>query len=788
MVSGASESRVGIAASGLDVPTAGDRLATIFRIPADCHAYLRRRGDCGLLFRACFAKAVMKVFRLHLRLGLALAVGLNMTSAALAQREQSQPAPAVALDTDPVAAKMLGAARDYLVARQWADAVDLLRQIADQHGERLVAIEPGRYVNVQTFVDILIASMPPEGLHRYRAKIDPQARRWYESAKDVRDEAGLEKVVRKAFLSSYGDDALFLLGELAWEHGALARARSFWEQLLPPAAPASAGEPPLVLKYPDSPIDPAQIKARLVLCDVMQRNPDRAQIELKSFRSAYPQASGKLAGRQGNLAAVLEALLVEVDDTFAKSVSPGTSTFAGNPQRNQVQPQRFDVGGILWSAALKEMRVERPVRIDENFFDRFERGQAGLPIHVLSYFPVAWNHIAFFCDDTAVYACDLASEGVGKSPWGSGTVIYRLPPEFDLHQPPSRSRAGLPRYTLSIDRGRLYARLGALTAPAGRNRGLRPAASALVCLDLGRQGDLAWIIKAEDFEADGDKWTFDGAPLAAEGRVYVALRRNDPQLQLNVACFDASSAKLIWNRKVCGGVESIAGDVDDVRHQLLTLSEERLYYCTNIGAIASLDARDGAMRWVATYPRIESETISEFNKRQQRGPNPCVFHDGQIFAAPTDGDRILAFDAQTGVLKWNRELNGRAHHLLGVAGTRLISAGDQLWALDTNTGKVLWREGRTDPEAATWGHGLLAGDLIYWPRREEIRLVEIATGEVCRQINLSEQYGLNGGGNLMIAGGMLLLAQSDRLVAFSQFGTLRNPVDDTLAWLWRKRH
>ena len=42
--------------------------------------------------------------------------------------------------TDPVAAKMLGAARDYLAARQWADAVDLLRQIADQHGELRVII------------------------------------------------------------------------------------------------------------------------------------------------------------------------------------------------------------------------------------------------------------------------------------------------------------------------------------------------------------------------------------------------------------------------------------------------------------------------------------------------------------------------------------------------------------------------------------------------------------------------------------------------------------------------
>src|SRR4029077_21146921 len=129
-----------------------------------------------------------------------------------------------------------------------------------QHGDRLAAIEPGRYVNVRSFADILISSMPAEGLKIYRARIDPQARRWFESAKRLRDEEGLEKVVRKAFLSSYGDDALLLLGELAWEAGALARARTYWEKLIPAATPTTA-DIPLALKYPDSEIDSAQVQA-----------------------------------------------------------------------------------------------------------------------------------------------------------------------------------------------------------------------------------------------------------------------------------------------------------------------------------------------------------------------------------------------------------------------------------------------------------------------------------------------------------------------------------------------
>ena len=114
---------------------------------------------------------------------------------------------------------------------------------------------------MQTFSDILIAGMPPDGLKLYRTKTDAQARRWLDAARKLRDEDGLERIVRKTFLSSSGDDALLLLGDLAWEQGLLARARNYWEKLLPPPASPASGEPPLVLKFPDSPIDPCRSKA-----------------------------------------------------------------------------------------------------------------------------------------------------------------------------------------------------------------------------------------------------------------------------------------------------------------------------------------------------------------------------------------------------------------------------------------------------------------------------------------------------------------------------------------------
>jgi outer membrane protein assembly factor BamB len=709
------------------------------------------------------------------------ALGFSTTAGVAAESMPLQ-APAVFLDTDPVAAKLLGAARDYLAARQWGDAVDLLRQIADQHGERLVMLEPGRYVNVRTVADIYLAGMPPEGLKLYRAKVDQQARRRFEAAQKIRDESALERLVQRGFLSSFGDDALMLLGEFAWERGDLVRARNFWQKLLPANHPATVGELPLVLTYPDSSVDVVSVEARLVLCSLMQGNLSRARIELETFRKSHPIFSGELAGRRGNFAEILTALVAEAQPGATSPAESAATTFAGNPARNQVFPQAIDVGTVAWSVLLKEMRVERPPRAEDfvERFERFERGSVGLPVNVLSYFPVVWKNVVFYCDDSEIYARDLMGQKPGRPAWGNDASIFRVPHEFE-HPPLSRLRAGLPRFSLSIDEDRLFARLGNVATNSARNRGVRPPVSSLVCLDLGRQGDLAWIVKADDLEGDAGKWAFDGAPLAADGRVYAPLRRNDPQLQLNVACFDAATGKLIWNRKVCGGVETIGGDVEEIRHQLLTLADESLVYCTNLGAVAALDPRDGLIRWVTTYPRLEAETIAAFNKRQQQGPNPCVFHEGLVIAAPTDGDRILAYHSQTGVLEWELTLDGQATQLFGVSGSRLIAAGDRLWAIDVDRGRLLWSQGQGDPAAATWGRGILAGDLIYWPRREEILLVEIATGNVRRRVDLAGLYGLPGGGNITIAGGMLLVAQSDRLLAFSPLGGRKKTARDEVA-------
>jgi hypothetical protein len=92
-------------------------------------------------------------------------------------------------------------------------------------------------------------------------------------------------------------------------------------------------------------------------------------------------------------------------------------------------------------------------------------------------------------------------------------------------------------------------------------------------------------------------------------------------------------------------------------------------------------------------------------------------------------------------------------------------SGQSLWGLNLATGRIEWQLGFTDPASFGFGRGLLAGDIVYWPTREDIYVVDQATGRVRRRIPLLARY-VESGGNLVLAGDYLAIAQSRRLVVF----------------------
>ena len=93
------------------------------------------------------------------------------------------------------------------------------------------------------FCHAAIAHLPPEAREIYRNRIDGLAGRWFEQGASRRDLGLLRRVVDQAFCSSWGDDALELLGDLAFQDGRFGEALAMYGRLVAdrPGDPIVAG-------------------------------------------------------------------------------------------------------------------------------------------------------------------------------------------------------------------------------------------------------------------------------------------------------------------------------------------------------------------------------------------------------------------------------------------------------------------------------------------------------------------------------------------------------------------
>ncbi|WP_417375837.1 PQQ-binding-like beta-propeller repeat protein [Gimesia maris] len=671
----------------------------------------------------------------------------------------------VSLDVNNTVLKKMGSVRDYLSEQQWEDAVKILIQISDEYGDSLYPESAGRYLRVSEYCQNLLAGFPPEAIAIYREKVDPRAKRWYEEALANSSEQPLVNIAEQALMSSYGDDALNLLGELAWEQGQLAEARSCWRKLIPRTASDSPVYDAGLFHYPDTDLPVPEILARLILVSFFEGNFRQADFEYRQFRKKFPETDGKLAGKEGNLSALLAKILADRGRVSLPGNQGEIKTFAGHQTRNFKAAQQPDIGAIAW-------RFPVPMVWSQEFTAKPAFGLRVPP----GLFPVVHQEHVFFNDAERIYGLNWKT---GLPAWSQGQESSPILYPSDSHlvaRLPFRPVVGVPRYTSTIAGGRLYARMGSPVTSVAKDERLG-LFSDLVCLDLNQgQGKLLWKISSAQLREQNFVWSFEGAPVVSGNRLYVVLHRGFPEVQTNVACFSADTGEMIWNQKVCLALRNIEEGVNYISHLLLTLGEDHLYLSTDMGAIASLDTVDGKLNWLVTYSSEDKTDRDEMSNHMKTGLVPCLYDRGILFAAPQDSSQLMAFDAESGLLLWQREWPEQIRNLLGVTPSTLVVSGNRLFGLDRATGRIHWKTGYHDPEGFGYGRGILAGQYIYWPLREEILVVHTEQGYLKQKISLRKHYG-ESGGNLVIAGNQLLVASPRRLTAFGTDS--RIPVDDS---------
>jgi outer membrane protein assembly factor BamB len=717
---------------------------------------------------------------------------------------------------DAAGAAHLENARQLLAQKEYDEAVEAIRRVLENDGGRLIPVhrDPKAndgvtwHVTVREYCHWRLASLAheaPEALAAYRRLVDPLAERWLKEGREQHQLALLRRVVDEAWASRWGDDAALALGDEALSRGELTTARYWWERtgLGFHARAKTNGE--ATQFYPDSDLQPADVRARLVLAAILAGDAERVVAELKIFREQHATDEGTIAGRRGNYLELLTALSEQAKSWPAPQRPLVPVSWGGTVERNGVFVLPPDPAGKpLWTAPLPRLTSDRDVigagrlRVADDMKS------------LAAYYPAIWkNDVLIRADsrgESYLAAFDLATGAIrwrvgyprsattqSEAPTDDGT----LGEINDTHSDLAR-HVGVARYTVTVSGDKAFARMGSsVTIPRSRRveRLLAKDQGWLLGVDLAAEGK---PLSGFPIRPESSEWSFEGAPLVHDGALYVAMRHVEgSRSQIYVACFELATTyvpsnddqddprpagRLRFRTRIASTATLGGGNLDEISGLLLTVAHGHVYCNTNAGAIGCVEATTGKLKWVVTYPR------SLFRRDEAAGDstffrdlNPCIAANGLIIVAPQDCDRIFALDALSGQVWWQTAAGTAtdATTLLGVRNNTLIAAGDRIYWLDANTGRQLtqYPAGRPDATSAAasprgLGQGLIVGEQVWWPTRENILIFSTQPARrgnewsppLLKEIALVPR-GLTGG-NLLVAGDKLIMTTGIKLAVF----------------------
>ena len=677
----------------------------------------------------------------------------------------------------------------------WGEALDLIESLNTDHATQLLAM-PGpssdnetwkQYEPVSQRVQRLLSQLDEEGLNAYRGRIDSVAEQLYREGQSRKDENLLARVVREFFASSWCDDALVSLGDLALERGHTAAARRWWRMLYaelngpygesiadalaeidPDVSPQRLGEawlkterPESLVVCPSAEIDPADIAARIVVASLVEGNLRRAEIELRLLQAAWPDASGRIAGRDQPYAPALRALIDSQQGTDRPSYSDSSVWLTSWALDSPIPLPERDLA--------RDPQARQNLLRQQVIINQMNRGIRIVRAPALSdrgsitsvQMPVAGSNRAYYATLTgALRQIDYTDRSDSPAPFvEQQPALTQIAPNGNRLRNLRDSRR-VHADTITHHQGVLYFVEAQTTITRGGGRARADVNETLRGVDLDRELKEVFELRADKLAAESDDRTlkFAGPPSVHGQRLVVPLVTEGAGAQFSVGCFDTRSRRL-WLTPV--GTGQYLQQMSQRPSARVSISGDTAYVSTNLGAVSALDLSTGHIRWVTRYPRLAPE-----NPRRKINTNPpsdLVLSGDQLFVAPSDSRRVIAIDTTTGLVRWTLELDSHAAHLLGMSGHSLVVGGDRLRSIDAVNGKehFVWPD--TDRSGIRgMGRGLLIGQEVFWPARDEIYVLDARSGAMTRPpIDISHLGGR--GANLALAG-QRVLAMGDTAV------------------------
>ena len=719
-------------------------------------------------------------------------------------REAAQPVDGVFLPVDRETALKLTRAKEMLEKGQVADAVIELDRILDRREDFFFKPEPKETVHrsLKAEAQRLLGALDKDQRGIYELQFGAQARRLLDEATTTGSIELLAEVVRRYFHTTAGYEAALVLARHHGDHNQPLAAALVLERVKKAPVAREQFEPNLSLMLAAS-----WLRAGMK---------DKAQAELASIKSAYPNARLELAGKLfdvGDETASLAALatLVTSGSSDRREAVSQWAMPGGNPARNAAVAggnpllnERWSAG-VFYSASLKnEMRKLRKQFID-----------TGRPV-IPSAQPLAVGNVVLMRTPHVVYGVDFAT----------GKLLWPWPPQPSIEEQANPGRdvgymqlisermwANNTYGTLTTDGERMFlvhegdiqeALRGAVqtrSQPAifmnGQViRGMGQVThNVLSAHSLRREGAIEWYVGGLESEMEPELAGayFLGPPLPLQGDLY-ALAEIKGGISLVV--LDAETGKLEWIQQLAMVEQNVLQDpIRRISGASPSFADGVLVCPTSAGAVVAVDLATRSLLWGYQYPRTgEQERLVQqrmamgwnvngvpampVNPGSQWVDTNAVIADGRVYVTAVESDQLHCLSLLDGKELWPPKKRDGGLYIAAIGKDRLaIVREQQVDVLTGSDGKIV----QTTPLGSSRpsGRGFCSGDHYYLPLSSaEVVKIDLASGEIVARAR-SRSGAIPG--NLVCYQEYVLSQGVDSLDKYFQIDPLRKQVEAQLA-------
>lgn len=720
--------------------------------------------------------------------------------------------------------------------KEWHKSADVYQEMIEKYKDRVIPTvfndkqQPVGYASVTVAVQQQISKWPEDGLTVYRTRFEPAAATLLEGAKKD-DFATLHKILDEYFATDSAKQAGIRLMELYLDEGDFAAAGWIGDRLLD-------WHPNLLVERP-------AVLFRTAVAYHLGGNEAQAKRRYDELKSKSPDAIGRIAGRDVKL-------LEELDKEFGQPAPTARGSGAdswrrsigGSDGNDEISAAQTTIGAPIYKIQFPPP-ANVPRQAEADVKTQWDNAQKiGKSINI---FPVVDRGELFFQDGQRVWALHVESSmplAGWQQTYPQANGVYLLPgPVFGLMQNDASALLKPRQNTLIVTDDSVLAVMGypdprtLMGMGGGAEVGTR-----LVCLDraTGRQKWTASPSAIPRNETNARALNFSGQPLVVGENAYVLMRgANGAGVEdCSVVCYDLSTGRYRWDCYIAsaqngfgnplGGGGPVSPSDDTLSH--LAFASGRVFVCTNLGAVAAVDAYSGATAWLSIYDRDESTRprgmggafgggwnglpVTSESKIKSWQPNPVVVSDGKVFVLPTDGKEILIYDAGTGqeFKRFSREIDTspesgcNATMILGVIDNKLFLAGGSRSSGDVQSPSsngdansaltcVDWRRakprsGRVDADSILWfltlpplnGRPFLAAKRLYVPLEDKLGLIDIsdmatarwfASYPISKTSNAANFPAAEGPGNILVTNDNVIVANATHLVVYADIERIR---------------